>query len=370
MPPDIAERTTPPRLVGLVGGGLFLAGATLTAVALVLPRFPLDTAGFWVICALQLVLGVVLLASTRVGQGTDRWVAPLVVFGSIAVIGFAFALGAEQAEAAVILNVFYVWPAIYAGYFFSRAVALGVLVLIIVAYIVSSAVADVAGREAFIRGMITISVVAGTGIVAHAVRRHVDGLIRRLDELARIDPLTELLNRRGFDEQLSSELSRFHRTGQALSLAIGDLDRFKAVNDQFGHAAGDAALQEIGRALLSSARGADIVARIGGEEFALLMPATEPQATVEALERLRSAIATVTDPAGGSLAITFGVTSTEEAGCVDADSLLLAADRALYLGKARGGDQTVLYEAGMSHEADTRPNRSANPLASHPAVAG
>ncbi len=360
--PDIAERTTPPHMVALVGGSLFLAGAALTAVAMVLPRpIMLDTTGFWLICIAQLVLGTLMLTAGRLGHGAERWVAPTAVLSSIVIIGVAFELTYSETEAAVIINLFYVWPAIYAGYFFNRGIAAGVGALVLITYIASSLAADVGARALLLRGLIILSVVGGTGIVAHVVRRHVEGLIHKLDELARIDPLTGLLNRRGFDEHLSNEISRFRRTRRPLSLAVGDIDHFKAINDRHGHAAGDMVLQGIGETLLSSARGADVVARLGGEEFALLMPATGPDAALAAAERLRALVATVSDPGGAPVEITFGVTSTAEPGCQDADSLLLAADRALYVGKEGGGDRSVLYASGMGHGSQDRSETSPTP---------
>ncbi len=108
---------------------------------------------------------------------------------------------------------------------------------------------------------------------------------------ASTDGLTGLLNRRSFDERLGGEVSRAIRHGRALALAIIDIDHFKRVNDRHGHLAGDAVLSDVARQLSALARDGDIVARIGGEEFAWIMPETPSPVAFDVADRVRAAVA-------------------------------------------------------------------------------
>ena len=115
-------------------------------------------------------------------------------------------------------------------------------------------------------------------------------LRRRLQEesdLARTDPLTGLANGRAFSDQLERELGRQRRVGGTLALAYLDLDEFKAINDQFGHAEGDRVIQTMGAYLRAGIRSVDLAARLGGDEFALLLPEADEQKASTAMERLR-----------------------------------------------------------------------------------
>lgn len=154
---------------------------------------------------------------------------------------------------------------------------------------------------------------------------------------AREDALTGISNRRAFDEALSREFARAQRTDAPLCIAIVDLDHFKQVNDRFSHAVGDIVLKRVAARLKADSRGFDLVARWGGEEFALLLPETTLAAARATCERLREGLMAIDyadiDPA---LRITasFGVA---EAGALDSHHrLLLQADQALYRAKANG----------------------------------
>ena len=121
----------------------------------------------------------------------------------------------------------------------------------------------------------------------------------QLVALARTDALTGLANHRAFRERLESDAARARRTGFPVSLVIVNLDRFKRVNDTWGHQAGDAVLREVARRLQASARRGDLPARIGGEELAWLLPDTGLPAARDAAERLRRAIGERPDRPGG-----------------------------------------------------------------------
>jgi diguanylate cyclase (GGDEF)-like protein len=120
-------------------------------------------------------------------------------------------------------------------------------------------------------------------------RSRIAGLRSRITDSARTDPLTGLLNRRALEEMLDMELERARRAGRPLSVIVGDLDSFSVVNENQGHAAGDVALQLVASDCLKWKRRIDQAARIGGEEFALLLPETDERGAFIVAERLRRA---------------------------------------------------------------------------------
>jgi diguanylate cyclase (GGDEF)-like protein len=163
----------------------------------------------------------------------------------------------------------------------------------------------------------------------------------RLARQASSDPLTGIANRRVFYERLSAEVARAHRYRRHLSLALMDLDHFKAVNDLHGHQAGDRVLVLFAQRLKAHSREGELVARIGGEEFAWLMPETDQHGAYAAAERVRNAIESTPFEDAGRVTLSAGVCSTENAR--DADTLVRDADRALYWAKGSGRNMTFLY---------------------------
>lgn len=172
------------------------------------------------------------------------------------------------------------------------------------------------------------------------LRKELAGLLRQSAELAdrlrveaRTDPLTGLANRRQWNEQLVHELDRARRTDARVAIAVVDLDRFKLVNDTRGHAAGDAVLRDVGARFAGAVRTVDVVARVGGEEFAVALPDVALQDAVTIVERLRTSLTDdVTCSAG--LAVWDGEESAE--------TLQRRADMALYQAKAAGRNRLVV----------------------------
>ncbi len=169
--------------------------------------------------------------------------------------------------------------------------------------------------------------------------------LEALRRLATRDELTGLLNRREYDRVLAEEEDRAERFGNSLALVIIDLDRFKVVNDMHGHPAGDAVLREAGRRIAGVIRTVDRAARIGGEEFALILVQTD---RAGALEVARRAIAEVAkEPIklgdGHSLSVTASAGVAElPTDAREAGKLFAAADKALYVAKAQGRNRAVL----------------------------
>ncbi|MFB4202498.1 hypothetical protein KBTX_03268 [wastewater metagenome] len=172
-------------------------------------------------------------------------------------------------------------------------------------------------------------------------------LQERFERLAREDELTGLCSRRRFFE-LAAEVLRDRRRGDGdTAVCMIDVDHFKAINDRYGHAAGDAALVAFGSRCANVLREPDIIARLGGEEFVVLLPQTDLDGARDVAERLREAIAgePVASPAGPlPLTATLGV-SLVHPGESDIEPALNRADAALYEGKAAGRDRVVFSDA-------------------------
>jgi diguanylate cyclase (GGDEF)-like protein len=157
------------------------------------------------------------------------------------------------------------------------------------------------------------------------------------------DPLTGLFNRRYMQEFLKSELRRAGRGGYPVGLILLDLDHFKAFNDTFGHAAGDAVLRDLGDCLRSHVRQEDIACRFGGEEFVLILPQATPAVARERAEQVRQVVKALhlRQPGGAALkplSASLGVASFPADGA-DGEQLLRAADETMYTAKRWGGDR-------------------------------
>ena len=157
-------------------------------------------------------------------------------------------------------------------------------------------------------------------------------LVARLTLESRIDPLTGLLNRRGLQERFAVELARAKREQRPLAVVAVDIDHFKRVNDAHGHQAGDRALVWLASMLCEHTRGADIVARVGGEEFVVVLPGADGPSTLEFAERLREAI----EDGEAEIPLTISAGVAAALAPSTAHTLLGAADRALYAAKHAG----------------------------------
>jgi two-component system, cell cycle response regulator len=160
------------------------------------------------------------------------------------------------------------------------------------------------------------------------------------EEAAFTDHLTGLANRRRFERQLEREVGRVLRFERPFTLLMIDIDNFKSLNDTFGHDAGDDAIRQISRVLREGTRGIDLAARIGGEEFAVLLVETNQGAGMEVAERLRVAIKDLGTPSGGRITASFGVAECPT-DAQTASGILKAADLALYEAKRNGRDRVV-----------------------------
>lgn len=170
-----------------------------------------------------------------------------------------------------------------------------------------------------------------------------------LEEWAITDQLTGLFNSRYFHDRLRQALASARRQRTPLSLVLFDADHFKRINDEHGHPTGDLVLQSIGATLSSQLRTGEIGARVGGEEFALLLPATPVEQAAVAAERIRAAICSEVEiPGPGeqrAVTLSAGVAGIEIDGSVDPAELYQRADRALYRAKREGRDRVAIVDS-------------------------
>ena len=178
-------------------------------------------------------------------------------------------------------------------------------------------------------------------------QRQLEALNQELVQLSRQDGLTRIANRRYFNERYREEWERAARHQRPLSLAMIDVDFFKAFNDRYGHLAGDDCLQQVALALKDAARrSTDLLARYGGEEFVALLPELEPAEAAAVAEKLRVSVLSLAIPHDGSQAaamvtVSLGIASTIPAPQGNPETLIAAADQCLYEAKRQGRNRVV-----------------------------
>ena len=165
----------------------------------------------------------------------------------------------------------------------------------------------------------------------------------QLKSLALIDNLTGLFNNRFFFKNLEIEMGRTKRTGLPCALMIIDLDNFKLLNDTLGHIEGDKFLIEVGKMLLELVRPTDMACRYGGDEFAVIMPATELFDAIRVADRLMNAISNIPTPQGLTITSSIGIAEQGPTSSYKTDEFVNAADSAMYDAKKHGKNQ-VCYE--------------------------
>jgi diguanylate cyclase (GGDEF)-like protein len=299
-------------------------------------------------------------------EGTD-FVAPSIAFAVSIVAGLVlwlrrrtapwWAIGMVAALGSVVVTVamvsvpgrsaayvtYFVWLGIFAFYFLRIRWALAQTLLMAVLYAIAVVLDDQQGEvELWINGVATT---LGVGLLVLALRTRITVLVRRLEQTARTDQLTGLPNRRAFDERLVSELARHDRSGEGVALLILDLDHFKALNDTSGHLSGDHALRIVAGVISSRIRAVDWPARIGGDEFAVVLPGADENQAMRIAERIRMGIDEAF--AGQEVRVAASVGGAARRGAaIDVEELHGEADRALYEAKRRGG-------AGVSFRSPT-----------------
>lgn len=314
------------------GALLFGAGALVTVVGLALPHQPeVDEPGLVAVAALAvLVASVLVIARGRLPVGAYHVV---LLLGTVTVSLGLFFNGERHGGPAGVDEMYYLWVVLYAAYYLGRAGTAAQVGLVVVAHALTLAAVD-PGPIAVSRWISLAGLVAGAAVVVRMLSERRDRLVAELEEAARTDPLTGLANRRGFEEALGRELARAQRDGSGFTVVLADVDRFKELNDRLGHVAGDEALIDVGRALLDQVRGSDVVARFGGDEFAVVLRVTHAAGAHEMAERVSRNLCERV-PAESSLALSFGVAEYGRDGRT-LDELVRSADAALYQSKREG----------------------------------
>jgi diguanylate cyclase (GGDEF)-like protein len=288
--------------------------------------------------------GALILSALAVFAGPH---VPRLVLGALgplgaAMIGVAIATTVGYSDSAVL----YMWPAVWMAFFFGRwgtAFIVGWIGAVQGAVLLSLP-AEQSSMDRWVDVVVAVLVVA---VVVQSLAARNERLVSRLQDEARVDPLTGLLNRRGLEERMEAERARAARDSAPLGAVAFDLDHFKRVNDEHGHEIGDRVLVWLGALLKEEARGVDVAARVGGEEFVVLLPRADHEAGRVFAERVRLAVEAGGQASGrGRAGLSEALQLTVSAGVASADApidgqaLLAEADRALYAAKRHGRNRT------------------------------
>lgn len=292
----------------------------------------------------------------RAGSGRVWFVAGLLFYAASALLS----LNAEQAAARIVLLsvghvvcVVLALRGLWLGAHSRRdlgavLMAVGLLLLIGAStYRGTSAALDGGGAVVFSAGAMVVPlfqsmlIVAMVAVTVGFMLLAADRLRRDMEQLATRDMLTGLLNRRGFAERSGALLAVARRRGESVAMALLDLDDFKQVNDQHGHEVGDCLLAEVGDVLGRLAREQDVVARMGGEEFVVLMPDTGLDGAVRVAERLRAALEERLCVGPEPRRVTASIGLAVRIAPTSVQSLYGVADRSLYLAKAAGKNRVA-----------------------------
>jgi diguanylate cyclase (GGDEF)-like protein len=279
------------------------------------------------------------------GGAACRWMpeqVPYFMWLVVPFFGIAVTLGMNLVtqDATTGAQLFYLWPVLYTANFLSRrliyltlaavsaAEAIGVFPLLEL----DNAVSD--------WGSLTLAMTL-TAVIVASLRNRNDKLREVLETQAFADGLTGVANRRSFDAALAAAIASARRTGEPVALLTLDVDHFKKINDTWGHAVGDQALQAVAAALEKVARRAgDIVARLGGDEFVMLLR-TDPVGARHAADEVRAAMAQLSTLPGGPPGLSIGVAVLPDHAAT-AEELLGTSDAALYEAKQGGRGRTAV----------------------------
>jgi diguanylate cyclase (GGDEF)-like protein len=317
-------------LIARVIGVLYAAGAVLVGVSLLLPHPAAANEEAIIAIAATAALGAALLFGAP--RPLPRWLLQLVIaMGTVLICLCVYFSHQPGAYAAM-----FVWVVLVSGFFFpGRPTALQLIWLLGVYAVVLYSIPSL-GYSPLTRLLLTaIAYGTAAGVISWlsgATMRRVEHSEAR----ARTDPLTGVANRRWLDQELSRELAWARRHGSPLCAAIIDLDDFKRFNDEHGHLAGDRLLVSVVEAWRSAVRPSDLLARVGGDEFMLVMPECPVESARAVLERIAAAT-----PCGASCSAGLALWHETE-GSLD---LFQRADTALYAAKRDGGSRVVLAES-------------------------
>jgi diguanylate cyclase (GGDEF)-like protein len=350
-------------LMRWVGVGMFLLGSATLLATLPMPDpNTSDHPAIEVIAGL-LVLGAAFVWKLRPGR---RWVSRITVVYGILLVSVLMAV-TRPIEAT---PFFYLWPMVFSAYFCSRRevaadLALMWVTLGLALFIFSE---DPMKPGLFMGVGISVTI---TTLVVKMLAEHVAHVIGQLVEAADTDYLTGLLNRRAFDLAFRDQYDRAQRNRLPLALVMFDLDHFKQVNDRYGHAEGDRVLCDFAALLRDQLRGGDTLARVGGEEFAIVLFGVGLHEAGVFAARIGRELERQSSEAGDegpALSASAGVSALSEHER-DPEALLLAADRALYAAKAAGRRRVAVWEDGVARVEAHIPEHVERPARDEPELA-
>jgi len=348
--------------LGIIGAALTLHGACLSGIAAASPEaFAIGgviRVSFALICLL-LLIGIRRLSAPSVSGLTSAVYA-------LACLTLALRMSeAAPADASLFQHTFFISRDGLTAFF---SVTLAVLMLVpggihwnfLIAAVslgfylyLFAAQGDAQELRVVYASLVSGGVIGGMSYAVQRLRRQYFLAHVRLNEtnqllarLASTDELTDAVNRRRFFELAHQEMERSIRYDHPMTILIFDIDHFKSVNDRFGHPAGDEVLRRIAETVREHIRSSDVFARLGGEEFALLLPETDGDHALVMAERLRQAIADLkVEDDGRSIgaSASFGLAERRSADR-EPENMLVRADRALYAAKNRGRNQVVTAE--------------------------
>jgi diguanylate cyclase (GGDEF)-like protein len=327
-------------LMRWVGVAMFLLGSVTLLATLPLPDPNTSDHPAITIVAGLLALGAVVVALLRPGR---RWVSRFATIYGVLLVSVLMAV-TRPIEAT---PFFYLWPMVFSAYFCSRREVAADLLLLWVTLGLALFVfsADPMKPVMFLGVGVSVTL---TTIVVKLLSDHITSVIGALARAADTDYLTGLLNRRAFDLEFDEQHDRAQRNGLPLALAMFDLDHFKQINDRFGHASGDRALCDFAALLERELRGGDTLARVGGEEFAVILFGVGLDDAVAFAARIGAELARPVGADRPALTASAGVAALSERDSTP-EALLLVADRALYAAKAAGRRCVGVWRDGATH---------------------
>jgi diguanylate cyclase (GGDEF)-like protein len=329
--PLLAERDPHTKRQMALSAAAMYGGATFLGLSQALTTEGPDSSvvpGFF-----ALAIVAVLLA-----RGPRLPIAVLAALGPLgaAMIGVAVATSPGPGDGALL----YIWPVLWIAYFFGRTAT--VLIIAWIGVVHAVALVALPAESSYLDRWFDVIVPIGVvGAVVNALARRNEALLAAASAEARIDELTGLLNRRGFDERAPAEIARAQRDDAVIAAVSFDIDYFKRINDEWGHDAGDRVLVALGNVFRAESRETDIVARMGGEEFTVLLWAADREQALAYAERVRGSFA-AGDLGVGPLTISAGVACLDPSD-LQLEQLLHEADTALYAAKAAGRDRAVIH---------------------------
>ncbi len=325
-------------IVSFVAGGMFL----LVYVAIT-PHGPHREAILWVDLA-AMVGSVLVIGPVGTRSLSTPWRDTFFFCWSAAtVVVIAIGLSLDGGAGSPIAGLL-VLPVLFGGLLYNLRDSIGLAVLaLLLFFVIFVAGPPVSGGRVLATGVM-VAVAGAISATAAANRSLAEqerkALTDRLHRLATYDGLTGCLNYQAFQEALSSESTQAERYGRAFTVVIADLDGFKTINDHHGHAVGDVTLTTLAAEMLQGVRSVDKVGRIGGDEFAVLLPETSSDEAEVLVERIRSRTLAAVTPE--RVTVSFGVSTWSGHGD-SASELLRRADAALYEAKRRGRNRIAVW---------------------------